>query len=195
MPARSKVTAWTRAMARMGGMPTAKVNPRHHVLACPEARTGNKQLMHRRWMIIRSLLGGLSLVLSGCVSADQPALEIRKIFVQEDSGAAAFGLPAYDAVIHDASVRVLAGRGYVPAQESDAGEAVLRPSWISRSPANDADGAKVALRLTLERNDGRVLRTFMVLEDVPVRFLSQERIADQVRARLGTISRGPTAAP
>lgn len=151
--------------------------------------------MHHAWTVVGSLLGGLALGLAGCVGAGPHDGEIRQVYVQEASGVTAHGLPAYDAVIHDTAVRVLTARGYVAALESAAADAWLRPAWVFRSPATGADGAKVSLRLTLERKDGLVLRTFTIIEAVPAHFLSPERVADEVRGRLGTINRGPTAAP
>lgn len=182
-------------MAWKGGVPTAKVNPSHHVPACPGARTGNKQLMHRGWQVIGSLLGGLSLGLAGCAVTDQPGGSIRHVYVREATGATLSDLLVHDAVIHDTSVRVLSGRGYVAALEPSAADALLRSAWIVRPPAEGAGAPKVSLRLTLERKDGRILRSFEAIDEVPVRFLSPERVADHVRARLGTINRGPTAAP
>jgi hypothetical protein len=83
----------------------------------------------------------------------------------------------------------------VAAPELTAADAVLRAAWIVPSPVAGAAGPKVSLRLTLVRRDGRVLRTFVAIDEVPLRFLSPERVADHVRAGLGPINRGPTAAP
>jgi len=170
-------------------MRTVKVNPSYHVPACPGARTGNKQVMHRFSQVTRRLLGCLALGLAGCVGPDAPPVLVRSVYVQEAIGAPSPSLALCVDVIHDTSVRVLQSRGYVAATEPAGADAILYAAWYARPVSAGIPVGKVSLRLTLVDRSGRVLGSFIVISDAQASLLSKERIADLVREGLGMLGR------
>ena len=170
-------------------MLTPKVNRSHHVPACPGARTGNKQVMHRFRQVTRRLLGCLALGLAGCVGPDAPPVLVRSVYVQEAIRAPSPALALCGDVIHDTSVRVLQSRGYVAATEPAGADAILYAAWFARPVSAGIPVGKVSLRLTLVDRSGRVLGSFLVISDAQASFLSKERIADLVREGVGMLGR------
>ena len=176
-------------------MPTPKVNRSHHVPACPGARMGNKQVMHRLRPAILCFLGLVLLGFGGCAASAPKSGLIRSIFVEEPSGAPSTDLAQYSAVIHDTSVRVMMQRGYVATMESTGADAFLHAVWIARPAIAGTPQGRVTLRMTLVSRDGSVQRNLDVVSDTPAGFLSKERIADHIREKLGVIIPGPRSAP
>ena len=170
-------------------MRTVKVNPSYHVPACPGARTGNKQVMHRIRQATLRLLGCLALGLAGCAGPDVPPVLVRSVYVEEAIGAPSPDLALCGDVIHDTSVRVLRSRGYVAAMERAGADAILYATWSARPVGVGSPVGKVSLRLTLADRSGRELDSFDVISDVPASFLSKARIADLVRERLRLLGR------
>ena len=170
-------------------MRTVKVNLSYHVPACPGARTGNKQVMHRFRQAILRLLGCLALGLAGCAGPDAPPVLVRSVYVEEAVGAPTPDLALCGDVIHDTSVRVLRSSGYVAATEPAGADAILSAAWYARPAGSGSSVGKVSLRLTLADRNGRVLEAFDVISDAQASFLSKERIADLVRERLGKLGR------
>lgn len=145
--------------------------------------------MHRPWLAILSILGCLSLGLGGCAVDSPRPVPVRSIYVEEAVGAPSPDLAQCADVIHDTSVRVLSDRGFIAAMEPFAADAFLRATWSARpSSAGKLDGW-VSLRMTLVARDGTLLRSVDLVADVPAGFLTKERIADLVRAKLDTLVR------
>ena len=145
--------------------------------------------MHRFRQATLRFLGCLALGLAGCVGPDAPPVMVRSIYVEEAIGAPTPALALCGDVIHDTSVRVLRSRGYVAATEPAGADAILYAAWYSRPVSSGMPVGKVSLRLTLTDRSGRVLDTLDVITDAQASFLSKDRIADLVRARLGRLGR------
>ena len=176
-------------------MLTPKVNRSHHVPACPGARTGNKQVMHRLRPAILCFLGVVLLGFVGCsAGSPQPGL-IRSIYVEGSVCAPTSDLAQYADVIHDTSVRVLIERGYVAAMEPASADAFLRASWLARPAIAGTPQSRVTLQMTLVSRGGAVLSVLDIVTDTPAGFLSRERISDHIREKLGTIIPGPRSVP
>lgn len=142
--------------------------------------------MHRRGPAILGLLACLLGGLAGCAIGEPKASPVRRIFVEEAVGAPTPALAGSAAVIHDTSVRTLRALGYADAREPGEADASLRATWFVRpSSAGDLAGP-VALRLTLVDRDGNLLRAVEVVES-HAGFLTAERIADSIRAKLGRL--------
>ena len=176
-------------------MLTPKVNWSHHVPACPGARMGNKQVMHRLRPAILCFIGVVLLGFFGCSAGSPKAGLIRSIYVEEPSGAPPPDLAQYGDVIHDTSVRILIERGYVAAMEPASADAFLRASWVARPAVTGTPQSRVTLRMTLVSPGGAVLSVLDIVTDTPAGFLSRERISDHVREKLGTIIPGPRSVP
>ena len=145
--------------------------------------------MHRLRQAILSFLGCLLLGLGGCsVGTPQPVL-VRSVYVAEASGAPSADLAQHADVIHDTSVRVLMGRGYVAAMDPAGADAVLYAVWIARPMTVGTLQGRVTLRLTLVARDGAVLYAVDAVADAQSAFLSKDRIADLIRSTLGKIPR------
>jgi len=145
--------------------------------------------MHRLRPAILSILGCLLLGLVGCsVGAPKPLI-IRSIYVEEASGGSSPDLGQFSAVIHDTSVRVLEGLGYVVAMEPARAGAFLHAVWMVRPPVAGTPQGRVTLKLTVVARDGTVFHVVEVVTDMPASFLSQERLADLIRTKLGMITR------
>ena len=168
-------------------MPTPKVNRSHHVPACPGARTGNKQVMHRLRPAILCFLGVVLLGFGGCSAGRPTPGLVCSVYVEDSSGAAPPDLAQYAAVIHDTSVRVLVERGYVAAMEPDGADAFLHAVWITRPAIAGTPQGRVTLRMTLVSRNGAVLSVLDIVTDTPAGFLSRERISDHIREKLGSI--------
>ncbi len=145
--------------------------------------------MHRLKPSVLSILGGLLLGLAGCSIGSPKPLLIRSIYVEEASGAPAPDLAQYSAVIHDTSVRVLEDFGYIAAMEPARADAFLHAVWMIRSPATETPPGHVTLMLTIVARDGTPLHVVEAVTDMPVGFLSRERLADLIRTKLGMITR------
>jgi hypothetical protein len=136
-----------------------------------------------------SLWGGLLLALAGCsVGAPKPVL-VRCIYVEMAVGSPSPELAGFADVIHDNSVRALQGGGFVVAMEPGEADAFLHAAWLGRPSAGGAPAGRVNLRMTLVARDGTVLTAFDAIADAPSGFLTQARVADQVRIKLGAIVR------
>ena len=145
--------------------------------------------MHRFRQATLRFLGCLALGLAGCAGPDTPPVMVRSIYVEEAIGAPTPALALCGDVIHDTSVRVLRSRGYVAATEPSGADAILSAAWYARPVSSGGPAGKVSLRLTLTDRSGRVLDTLDVITDAQASFLSKDRIADLVRARLGRLGR------
>lgn len=114
-------------------------------------------------------------------------MTVRSIYVDEPVGAPAPELTRSADVIHDTAVRLLLGRGYVAAIDPEHADAFLRAVWVVRPMAAGRPDGRVTLRMVLEARDGQVLAGVDVVSDAPVGFLSDARIAELVRSKLGPI--------
>jgi hypothetical protein len=86
-------------------------------------------------------------------------------------------------------VRVLEGLGYVVAMEPARADAFLHAVWMVRPPVAGTPQGRVTLKLTVVARDGTVFHVVEVVTDMPASFLSQERLADLIRTKLGMITR------
>lgn len=145
--------------------------------------------MHRRASAKASFLGCLLVGLAGCVAEAPTAAPIRRIFVEEAVGAPLPELARSAGVIHDTAVRTLRARGFVAAAEPSEADATLRSAWFVRPAETALPAGRVTLRMALVSREGAVLQGAEVIADVPAGFLSDERIADAVRAKLATFPR------
>ncbi len=114
---------------------------------------------------------------------------IRSIYVEEAPGTLVPDLAQYSAVIHDTSVRVLEDLGYVAAMEPARADAILHAVWMIRPPATGTPPGHVTLKLTIMARDGKTLHVVEAVTDMPASFLSQARLADLIRTKLGMITR------
>jgi hypothetical protein len=145
--------------------------------------------MHRPRQVILSLWGGLVLALGGCsVAAPKPVL-VRSVYVEEAAGTASPELARCADVIHDTSVRVLRGLGYVAASEPTTADASLHATWLARPVTAGSPAGRVSLRMSLVTRDGTVLKSAEVITDAQAGFLTKERIADHIRTKLGAVVR------
>jgi hypothetical protein len=144
--------------------------------------------MHRPAQGFVCLWGVLLLGLAGCAVTPTKPLLVRRIFVEEASGAPSPELALCAAVIHDTSVRVLQDLGYVASQEPAEADAFLHAAWTARPATAGTPEGRVSLRVTMIGRDGAVMKEVDVIHDARAGFLTRERIADQVRAKLGSLS-------
>jgi len=143
--------------------------------------------MHRFRQAIRCFTGCLLLGLVGCaVESPRPVL-IRSIFVEEPSGAPSPDLSRSAEVVHDTAVRALMARGYVATMEPAAADARVRFAWFARPLGVARPKGRVSLRMVVLAHDGTSLRSIDIFSDEQVGFLTDERIAEHVRAKLGTV--------
>ncbi len=140
--------------------------------------------MHRLRQAILSFVGCLLLGLGGCSAGSPTPVLVRSIFVEVALCAPSPDLAQYADVIHDTSVRVLIGRGYVAAMEPAVADAFLYAVWIARPMTAGTPQGRVTLRMTLVAQDGSVLYSVDTVVDTPVGFLSKERISDLIRTKL-----------
>lgn len=91
-------------------------------------------------------------------------------------------------VVHDTAVRALTARGYVAAMEPGTADAWLRFAWIARPLDAGRPEGRLTLRMTLVARDGTLLRSAEVFADAPSGFLTKERVADLVRAKLAAFA-------
>jgi hypothetical protein len=145
--------------------------------------------MHRPRLAILSFLGCLLLGFGGCAVETPGSLPVRSIYVEEAIGAPSPDLAQCADVIHDTSVRVLRGRGFVAAMEPSAADAFLRATWSARPSTAGMPDGRVSLRMSLVARDGTLLRAIDLVADLPAGFLTKERIADLVRTKLDTFAR------
>ncbi len=145
--------------------------------------------MHRPRLAILSFLGCLLLGLGGCAVDPPGARRVRSIYVEEAVGAPLPILAQYSAIIHDTSVRVLTNRGFVVAMEPSAADSFLRATWSARPSSAGTPDGRVSLRMILVGGDGTLLLSVDVVTDMTAGFLTNERIADLVRTKLGAITR------
>jgi hypothetical protein len=68
-------------------------------------------------------------------------------------------------------------------------DAFLSAAWIARPMTAGTPQGRVTLRMTLVARDGTVLHAVDPVLGMPASFLSNERIADLIRAKLGAIAR------
>ena len=145
--------------------------------------------MHRHGLAITSILGCFLFGLAGCaLDAPRPLL-VRSIYVEEAVGAPSPDLGRCADTIHDTSVRVLKERGFIAAMEPTEADAWLRATWSIRPSAIGTPEGRVTLRMSLVSRDGTLLKGADIIADAPAGLLTNERIADLVRARLGAVLR------
>jgi hypothetical protein len=92
-------------------------------------------------------------------------------------------------VAHDAAVRRLEALGYRAAKDEDEADAILEGIWGLSPAAADASRQQVTLRLVLRQKSGRTLFATDVIKNVPLGFLSKDRIGEQVGERLSDLGR------
>lgn len=136
-----------------------------------------------------SFLGCLLVGLAGCALEAPKTPLIRSIYVEEAVGAPSPELGRCADAIHDTSVRVLRERGYVAAMEPADADAILRATWSSRPSDFGVSGGRVTLRMTLVSRDGTLLQAADVIAEARAEFLTADRIADHVRAKVGAVLR------
>lgn len=130
---------------------------------------------------VACLLAGLV----GCADVSPGNARLSRVFVEETARSPSPSLARSADIIHDAAVRTLLRHGYLAEAEPAEADAFLRSAWHS-APADAGllDG-RVSLRMTLVGRDGTRHRDFEVITAVPAGFLTDERIAELVRTKLG----------
>lgn len=136
-----------------------------------------------------SFLGCLLAGLVGCAVDVPKPLLIRSIYVEGATGAPSADLARSADTIHDTSVRTLRQVGFTAATEPAEADAFLRATWFVRPAVAGKPEGRVTLRLSLVARDGTLVQVDDVVADLPAAFLTDERIADLVRARLATFAR------
>lgn len=138
----------------------------------------------------------MTLLLAGCVPlSDQGAApaEVRRIFVREPAGATSAELRRCGEVAHDAAVRRLEAMGYHAALEEASADAILEGRWETAGYGAASTRQVVGLGLVLRAREGRVLFTTQVVPGTPVNFLSQDRVREDIGAKLTALGRAPYA--
>lgn len=154
--------------------------------------------MHRVWL---AFIGLFCLLSSGCVRLSSAPPVVKSVFVVETSGLASPELTRLGEVIHDTAVRRLRSLGYVDRPEARQADALLRADWLITKHLPDGNADRVTLALVMSDLAGRPFWSAVMFEDVPVAFLTPERVSDRVRETLatlpstGTFNRAPQAGP
>lgn len=152
--------------------------------------------MHRTGPSWRRLLPALMLILAGCVPlSDQsvPLNEVRSIYVRDPAGATSDELRRCGEVAHDAAVRRLEALGYRAAPEEASADAILEGHWEAASEGRTSSRQVVGLSLVLRAREGRILFMTQAVPDTPINFLSQDRVREDVVAKLAVLGRAPYA--
>lgn len=120
----------------------------------------------------------------GCADVSPGGASLRRVFVEDTARSPSPSLARSADVIHDTAVRTLLRHGYLAAAEPAEADAFLRSAWHSAPADAGLPDGRVSLRMTLVGRDGTRHREFEVIAAAPARFLTDERIADLVRAKL-----------
>lgn len=152
--------------------------------------------MHRTVPSWRRLWPTMTLLLAGCAPlSDQgvaPA-EVRSIFIREPAGATSAELRRCGEVAHDAAVRRLEAMGYHAALEEASADAILEGRWETAAAGWASPRQVVGLGLVLRAREGRVLFSTQVVPGTPINFLSQDRVREDMDAKLAALGRAPYA--
>lgn len=132
------------------------------------------------------------MLLAGCVPLSDQSVslnEVRSIYVREATGATSDELRRCGEVAHDAAVRRLEALGYRAAPEEASADAILEGHWEIAADGRASPRQVVGLGLVLRAREGRVLFTTVVVPGTPINFLSQDRVREDVGAKLTALGR------